>query len=103
MTKKEALNSLILYPVSDNLLEKILIDNGLISSDTYTMTDKSDIELCMAFLYKNLVTAPNFSQGSLSFSNIDINAMIEIANGIFKKNGLTDEIFGINKINLNYL
>jgi hypothetical protein len=103
MTNLEALNSIITFDINPDLLTKTLIDNGIVTSDTYVSANHDSIELCSAFIYKILVTAPNNSQGSYSISNAQAKEFKNLANEIFKKYNREEEIFGASKITLQLL
>ena len=103
MTNKQALQSQISNSIEppDNLLDKVLIDNDVDGSATYSKGNSEKIELCTAYIYKVIATEPNFKQGSLAISNIDANTLLKIANNIFKKYGKLDEVTGV-KIDLQF-
>jgi hypothetical protein len=65
-------------------LQKILVDNGLNDSDTYTGMSKA-FELACASLYTLIVTSANISEGSFSVSASDKKILIDLANGIYNK------------------
>lgn len=92
MTNKEALQSVISYEVENELLEKQLLDCGIVSSDTYTASNHNEIELCSAYIYRILATSPDFRQGSLAISNTKSKEFLNLANFIFAKYGKIKEI-----------
>ena len=100
MTNKEALQSLVEYE-NDNLLEKVLLDNSLTGSDVYSVSNKDVIELCSAYVYKSLVSFPDFAEGKLRIK-YDAKALTAIANDIFDKNNLPNEKIGILKPTLKF-
>ena len=100
MTNKEALQSLVEYE-NDNLLEKVLLDNSLTGSDVYSLSNKDVIELCSAYVYKSLISFPDFSEGKLRIK-YDAKALTAIANDIFDKNNLPNEKIGIVKPTLKF-
>ncbi len=100
MTKKEALQSTVSeFSVNENLIDKILIDRGVDGDLIYSQSNYTEIEICKAFLYKNIVTNPDFKQGSLAITNKQSSVLLSIANNIFKKNNL-NFITGQTKIKL---
>lgn len=66
MTKKEALKSVINFPLPDNTLDKALIDADVTGSDTYTKTDSKAIDLCAAGLLLFLITSSDLKEGDFS-------------------------------------
>jgi hypothetical protein len=88
LTNLEALQSQTEYS-NDNLLEKILLDNGLTASATYAAGNSKDIDLCAASLYFTLAAHPEFRDGSTS---IKYNAaqLIAMARAILQKYGLDE-------------
>ncbi len=91
MTKKEALTSLI--PIERTLLiEKVLTDNGIDGTVTYSEADYEEIELASAYVFRNLALEPDFKEGGLMINNKQANNFIKRANNIFTKYGMTDEL-----------
>lgn len=90
MTNLQALESLIQIQ-NTNLAEKIMIDLQIDGTGTYTVADKSSIEIASAFVYKVQATHPDFKEANLSIS-IGRKEMIDYANSIFERYGYTDEI-----------
>ncbi len=66
MTKKDALKSVINFPLPDNTLEKALIDAGVAGGDTYASTDSKVIDLCAAGLLLFLITSSDIKEGDVS-------------------------------------
>ena len=63
MTNLEALKSITEYnPSSDNIFTKILLDNAITSSDTYSAADEQGIDLAAAQLYLYLATHPDINE-----------------------------------------
>jgi len=90
ITNLEALQSMVNLDLP-NLHEKVLTDQGITGSDTYLQENKDSIELCAAYVYKVEITHPDFSEGKLRIA-VNKDALIQIMNNIFRKNGLEDEI-----------
>jgi hypothetical protein len=86
MTQKEALQAAVKYELSDNELEKILIDRGLTAADVYAGKSQA-FDLAQADAITLLVTAPNVSEGGYSLSLSDKSSLIKIATGIYTKYG----------------
>lgn len=89
MTNLEALQSLVHLDLP-LLHKKVLLDNGVNESDTYTIDNKDLIELCSAYVYKVELSHPNFSEGKLSISP-NREALEKLMNSIFLKNNLKSE------------
>ena len=92
MTNLEALSAACNYPIATLKLQKILIDNGLNDSDTYTGQTK-DFELATAALYTLIVTSANLSEGDFSVSATDKSNLLAMASGIYDKHGLPNPNF----------
>ena len=88
MTNKEALLSLFAYSQGADL---VLINQGIDGTADYTSSAKKDIEIASAYLMLAAATNPNLKEGD---NSITWNAenLIKMANQIFLKYGLTDEI-----------
>ena len=65
MTNLEALQSLIEYKVP-NLLEKVMIDHSLSTTETYTVDNQKDLDLCLRDVCLYLISHPDYSEGGLS-------------------------------------
>lgn len=87
MTILEALKYSVNYPLSDSRLEKILIDRGLEKTDTYSVTDKANLELATADAIKVLITSPNVSEGGYSISLSEKKELMKLATSLYVKNG----------------
>ena len=85
MTNTEALQAVVSIELDANTLEKVLLDNGVTGTDTYTAALTNTIELCSAYVYKILCTAPDFKQGSYAITNRQAENFKKLANTIFKK------------------
>jgi len=83
MTNKEALQSQTEYS-NDNLLEKLLLDQGVATGGTYVAANAKDIDLCAANLYFTLAAHPDLREGafSIKYSGAQLIAM---AKRILKK------------------
>ena len=88
MTNKEALLSLFAYSQGADL---VLINQGIDGTTDYTISAKKDIEIASAYLMLAAAANPNLKEGD---NSITWNAenLIKMANQIFLKYGLTDEI-----------
>lgn len=87
MTNLEALSASCNYPIDTLKLQKILIDNGLNDSDSYTGSTK-EFELATAALYTLIVTSANLSEGDYQVSATDKSNLLKMASGIYDKYGL---------------
>lgn len=83
MTNKEALQTQTEYS-NDNLLEKLLLDRGVTTGDTYTAANEEDIDLAAAALYFTLAGHPEFKDGS-SMIKYSGATLIAMANRILRK------------------
>ena len=96
MTILEAIQSYLTdYDVNSTLIEKVLIDNEVDGTATYSTDYIKEVEICLAYIYKQLALRDDFKQGSLSITNSQSKKLMNLASNIFKKYGITDEI--INK------
>lgn len=91
MTNLEALSAACNYPIDTIKIQKILIDNDLNDSDTYTGITRA-FELATASLYVLIVTSANISEGDLSVSASEKNTLIDLAGGIFVKYGIENPL-----------
>lgn len=66
MNLKEALQAVIQDTVSDNLLEKALLDYELTSTDTYDADKSAGVDLAAIDVIQGLLSAPNVSEGGYS-------------------------------------
>lgn len=94
MTVLEALSVAVNYPVDENKVKKILIDNGLNESDTYTQAIglSRAFELATANLYVLLLSSANIAEGGYNVSMTDKGNMIKLASGIFAKYGVENPL-----------
>ncbi len=69
MNKKAALKAAIEFGYNnDDLFEKVLIDNGVTSTATYSASNKQEIDLCLVDIYEYLSTHPDVSDGQSSIN-----------------------------------
>jgi hypothetical protein len=87
MTNLEAIKGKVGYPLSDNAFILALTDRSLVSTDTYVIGNKQQLELAQADLIYTLVSSPNVTEGGYSVSLSDKKSLIELANGIYTKYG----------------
>jgi len=90
MTNKEALQSMTEY-YNENLLLKILIDHGVVTSGTYAAADERVIDLCAADLYGVLVGHPELKEGS-QLMKFNAGQLRSMRKEILKKYGLHDDV-----------
>jgi len=83
MTNKEALQSQTEYS-NDNLLEKLLLDQGVATGGTYVAANAKDIDLCAANLYFTLAAHPDLREGAFSVKYSGTQ-LISMARTILKK------------------
>lgn len=85
MTNLDALKSnSIGYPVSENTFLRILIDRGLSPANEYVGKSRG-MELAVADLYSNLITAANVAEGGFQVSLTEKANFIKLASGIYDK------------------
>lgn len=90
MTNLEALKAKVAYPLSDNAFKVALIDRDL--SDSLAYTPGQAFDLAYADVIMTLIASPNTSEGGYSVSLSDRARLIELANGIYAKYGLTSPL-----------
>lgn len=80
MTNKEALIAVLEVDVSDNTLEKSLIDNALNGSSTYTLDNAEAIDRCAIPILQVLLSQANISEGgySKSFDRAAVQSRLKI-------------------------
>jgi len=83
MTNKEALQSQTEYK-NDDLLEKLLLDRGVVTGGDYVAANAKDIDLCAANLYFTLAAHPDLREGAFSVK-YNGNQLIAMAKTILKK------------------
>lgn len=87
MTNLEAIKGKVGYPLSDNAFILALTDRTLVSTDTYSVGNKQQLELAQADLIYTLVSSPSITEGGYSVSLLDKKSLITLANGIYTKYG----------------
>ena len=85
MTNLEAIQAKVTYPLPTNSFILALTDNGLVSTDTYSVANKKALELCQADLCLVLVTQPNITEGGYQVSINDKKVLTDMANKICSK------------------
>lgn len=71
MTKLQALRGSLEFQLeNDYLYDKVLLDNGVTGSATYsgTESEQEEIDMCKADIYLELAAAPNMKDGSSSIT-----------------------------------
>lgn len=66
MTIKEALISEVPFSVSENMLEKAMIDNEVTGSDTYSSSSKESIDYCVMDILKRVLSEADVTEGGYS-------------------------------------
>jgi len=84
MTKREALQSILPFEVSELFIDKSLMDSDLIGNSIYSADDKQSIDLCLAEMIRIKVAEPNFSEGDLSIQP-DRGALLQLRADILNK------------------
>lgn len=81
----QALKDELLYPVSEGFLMNKLIKRGLGGDDLFTaeIAQSKEFRGCVADCLIRIITAPNITEGGMSISNSDKDAMLKIANTIY--------------------
>ena len=79
MNKKEALTSLIEFGYENNtLFEKVLLDAGITTTDTYAATHRQEIDLVLVDVYTYLLSHPKIQDGrtKIEFSTEQLQSSI---------------------------
>lgn len=87
MTNYEAIKAKLGYPLSKNAFDLALLNRGITSTDTYTVSNKGLLELVYADLLVSILSSPDVREGGYYISMNDRKYLINVANGIYKKNG----------------
>lgn len=90
MTYLEALQGKLNYPLSENSFILALKDRGLDASDIYVKCVAFDLSYADAIM--TLITAPNTSEGGFSISLSEKNTLLQLAQGIYEKNGTVNPV-----------
>lgn len=87
MDVKTALLHSVSFPLSATQAEVIAEDRGLKLDAQYTKAigKTPEFRLAKADMIRNIITAPNVSEGGVSISYSDRKTLIGIANGIYAK------------------
>lgn len=103
MTVFEALKSKIKYPLSDDLINSILIERGLKGTDEYTheVAKSNEFKGARADCYKELIDAINVGEGGMSISLSDKELILDMANSIYKEIG--EPQYGKEQSSVTYL
>lgn len=92
MDKKQALQGILNYPLSDFSLEKALIDAGIDGSQNYTMADKEAIDLVAAGLILVILGSPeSVSEGGYSITKSKKDDLLALRSFILGTYGLEDK------------
>lgn len=88
-TVKQALIDEIHYPLRESFVENKLIFRGIDPDTEYSFETANSKEFkgCVADCLYSLVVAPNFNEGDASFSLSDKNAILKMANSIYRSIG----------------
>lgn len=97
MTKLEALQSIIDFEVPVNLINKVLIDEGVDGNADYSVSDKKEIDLCLAELYFHLAAKADISEGDISIK-IDRKSLLSLRDDILRKYGLLSDDGSVNDV-----
>lgn len=69
MTVKQAILSFPgLSDITDNFIDKLILDRSLTGATEYSASLKASVELCAADCYMYMLNAPDFSEGGLSIA-----------------------------------
>lgn len=89
-TIREALTSMIDFPLPLKRIDKALIDGGLNGEANYTKSDEQKVDLCTAGLILTICTAGNISEGGYSLSISDKEALMKTRSLLLLKWGVSD-------------
>lgn len=81
--------------------ELMLINQGLVANDVYSLANQQAIEIASAYLRLSAIGTADLKEGEASKSWGDDDQLRESANAIFKKYGLLDEI--VEPIQVNFI
>ena len=91
MTVKQAILSFPgLSDISDNFLEKLLLDRSLNGAEEYSVSKMTNTELCAADCYEFMLNSPNFQEGGLSLT-LNRAEMRKTASKLYRQNGETSK------------
>jgi hypothetical protein len=93
MTLREAISTLP-FEISEQLVDKVLIDAGLNGNMQYNSTLTRKVDLCMAELCRIKATEPDFSEGELSIT-INREAILKLRNDLLSKYSEADGGIGV--------
>ncbi len=89
MTKREALQAIITFECSANLIEKALIDSNVDGDEYYDSTCKKEIDLFLAELCFIVANSPDWTEGNSSIQ-LDRQVLLNTRSSIFKKYGIEE-------------
>ena len=89
MTNKQALEAVIQFAVSDNLLLKSLTDHEIVDSATYAKENEKNIDLAAIDVLQGLLSTPDVSEGGYSI-NLDRAAIQKRLSMLAGKHDITD-------------
>lgn len=103
MTVFEALKSKIKYPLSDDLINSIIIERGLIGTDEYTqeVAKSNEFRGARADLLIGQIDCPQIQEGGMSISLTDKSNFITVANSIYAEIG--EPQYGKGQSSVTYL
>jgi len=88
MTNLEALRAMIEFGyTNDNLFTKVLEDNSITGSDTYTAANQGSIDIALADVCLAISTHPEFKDGK-SAVKWSKSALLELRKTLYQKNGI---------------
>ncbi len=87
MTNLQALQAMTEYS-NDNLLAKVLMDNGVDGTGTYSAGNKQSVDLALADVYLYLATHPKENEGSWAVE-WDAARLLAARRDIYNRYGLT--------------
>lgn len=78
------------YQIDDSVLEKALIDNGLVITEEYAFANKRAMDLSTATLIRAIITSADMKEGEVQITQANRNSLITLRNSILTSYGIDD-------------
>lgn len=93
MTVKEALQSMVSYPIDDGSFDRVIAEQGLVCSDLYdplnVTNQKRGVDLSFAKLINVILLSPqSISEGGYTINMGDRKNLISLQNSIYRQYGV---------------
>lgn len=93
LTQKEAVLSFFGFEIPENLVDKAIIDRGVLPDSPYTTGDTENVELAVADIAGSLVTLASEKEGDFAVT-YDSGRMAKLQSDLLRKHGATDSSTG---------